>query len=60
MGLREGIRRRFTKANVARESNGGGIYHLYNERGQRIYTGVTSGNYGAQWGHVLYQAENYL
>ena len=59
MGLREGIRRRFTKSNVGRESNGGGVYHLYNKRGRRIYTGVTSGNYGAQWGDKPHQRFRY-
>ena len=35
---KEGVRRRFTRANVARESNKGGVYHFYDENGRRIYT----------------------
>ena len=56
---KEGVRRRFTRANVARESNKGGVYHFYDENGRRIYTGVSKGNFGAQWGDQTHQRYRY-
>ena len=52
-------RRRFTKENVANECNVGGVYHLYDKSGRRIYTGTTNGNFGKQWGDERHQRFRY-
>ena len=41
---------RFTKENVAKIPNSGGLYKFYDKNGKLVYVGRASGNTGKQWG----------
>ena len=43
-------KKRFTKENIAKTPNSKGLYQFYDKDGKAIYTGVSKGNKGKQWG----------
>jgi excinuclease UvrABC nuclease subunit len=43
-------KKRFTKENISKVPNSGGVYCFYDKNGKKIYVGMTAGNVGKQWG----------
>ncbi len=47
--LSQGRIYKLTKENVSKVPNTGGVYKLYNDDREHIYTGRASGSWGSQW-----------